>query len=125
MGRPYDLPRRLKLRRLSPVLRGRLFEFRDPRLDRRDLLLNRGTLRVSRLPRDADGRRLVLRRQRPCPSTSVRPALSWDVGGGGGRLAATVPDGAWEAVLEDATGSRLKGPVSVRVAGAAEVVPPW
>ncbi len=76
-------------------------------------------------PDVADGRRLVLRRQRPCPSTSVRPALSWDVGGGGGRLAAAVPDGAWEAVLEDAAGSRLKGPVSVRVAGAAEVVPPW
>lgn len=68
-------------------------------------------------PQVDDGRRLVLRRHRPCPGPGGRPVLAWDVGGGGGTLVAAVPDGVWEADLLDAGGRRLAGPVALEVTG--------
>lgn len=83
-----------------------------------------GVVVVAR-PAVDDGRRLVLRRQRPCPGAAARPTLVWDVGGGGGSLLAAVPDGEWEAVLAASDGRRLAGPATVGVSGDIRVAPPW
>lgn len=83
-----------------------------------------GIVRVVR-PATDDGRRLVLRRQRPCPGSGSHPTLGWRLGGGGGELLAAVPDGAWEARLLDAASRTLMGPTTVLVGGDATTIEPW
>ncbi len=89
-----------------------------------EIQVDLGALRVPR-PSTAVTRRLVARRERPCPGLGARPTLSWDLAGGPADLLAAVPDGVWEVRIVDGSAATVAGPVDVEVAGAGPVAIPW
>lgn len=69
------------------------------------------------------GRRLIIERERPCPGSSLRPRLRWDLAGT--PMAAAVPDGRWQVRILGADGVTILGPATVTAAGPSPIAPPW